>query len=329
MRRLTAASCPLPVFVAGFLCTLSGAALHAQCYERIENPSGSNHFGGEAVEIDGARAAISSSNETWIYELDGRAWSRIGRVPARGARISGERVVTGARGSVPRVWVRDGDAWVYETSLSAPGTGSSYGQYYAISFPYAAVSEHDASRVDVFEHDGVTWSWVTTLRGDRLFGWTIDMDADRLVVGKPADTGEVDVYRRNHAEWELEQRILQPADGACIFFGTDVSISGGTIAVGTAPDYSRAENVRAAGVEVGAACAIRRPVVRHRRRGVESRDHGLTGSVHGREELDELGTRRREDLVRDVIHPEARGRGPRERTDIREDLSERSGGQVH
>lgn len=78
---------------------------------------------------------------------------------------------------------------------------------------------------------------------DDFFGFSIDIDGDRMVVGSPvidtitADTGSAWVYERNAAgDWVLIQELSFSMPDLNDYYGWDVTVSGDRIAVGSILD---------------------------------------------------------------------------------------------
>lgn len=101
----------------------------------------------------------------------------------------------------------------------------------------------------VFEERGATWVNTTTLlpsvANDRnLFGASLDISGDTIVVGAPWDssvnsqTGAAFVFVRNGSSWVEQARLVPPTSTAAQFFGSDVAIDGDTIAVVAREDPS-------------------------------------------------------------------------------------------
>ena len=78
------------------------------------------------------------------------------------------------------------------------------------------------------------------------FGWSVDVDGDRAVIGAPKDdaegiganTGSAYVFVRNPqtGEWVQEDKLVMQGQAAGDEFGTSVAISGDTIVVGAPQD---------------------------------------------------------------------------------------------
>lgn len=115
-----------------------------------------------------------------------------------------------------------------------------------------------AGRVHVYERTDGNWQHAAELVGagtdkrDR-FGWTVDLQGDRLVVGAPGwatgfgtPIGAVYVFERNnHGAWEQTARLLAVTTSTSdrVELGTDVALDGDRILAG-GPQASTTAQVR-------------------------------------------------------------------------------------
>jgi hypothetical protein len=102
----------------------------------------------------------------------------------------------------------------------------------------------DAGAVAVFVEVGGAWVEQALLRpadltGSAAFGSSLDLSADLLVVGAPeddagaADGGSVYVFRRTGGVWTEEAKLRPASPGLLARFGSSVSLSGTSLAVGS------------------------------------------------------------------------------------------------
>jgi hypothetical protein len=76
-----------------------------------------------------------------------------------------------------------------------------------------------------------------------LFGWTVDVDGERLVVGAPNESGTIPyagsayVFEQHAGTWLEAQKLVAPSVGEVHFFGWAVAISGNTIVCTTTPSH--------------------------------------------------------------------------------------------
>ena len=162
-----------------------------------------------------------------------------------------------SQGSV-RVFVRSGTSWNLQTTLTVPdGAGSdNFGSSVSLSGDTLAVGVSDddvgtnanQGSVRVFVRSGTSWSAQATLTAsdgaanDR-FGYSISLSGDTLAVGVPFDgvgantsQGSVRVFVRSGTSWSA-QATLTASDGAVSdLFGSSISLSGDTLAVGVSGD---------------------------------------------------------------------------------------------
>ncbi len=146
----------------------------------------------------------------------------------------------------------DGAAWQFEQRIdSSFGEFGSFGGAVAVDgdvlvagAPNADISgEQSAGGVTIHRWNGATWEldevlFPTALFSGFSFGRAVDVDGDAIVVttssfGILADERAV-VYRRDGADWPLEQQIFTPLTAAD--FGLSVTLEGDRLVVG-APSY--------------------------------------------------------------------------------------------
>ena len=160
------------------------------------------------------------------------------------------------QGSV-RVFVRSGSLWTLQATLtasdglSADAFGSSVslsGDTLAVGVPLDDVGTvSNQGSVRIFVRSGTTWTAQQTLTasdgaaGDK-FGSSVALDGDTLAVGVPSDSlaiifqGSVRVFTRSGVSWTA-QATLTASDGEFDDgFGSAVSLSGNTLAVGVPDD---------------------------------------------------------------------------------------------
>jgi hypothetical protein len=231
-----------------------------------------------ALSNSGAVYVFTRSNSTWTFQSRLKA-SNAGENDFFGSAValSGEFLAIGATGEdnnsgsvqsdnnngfndgAVYVYVPSGMSWTLDAYLKASTTDAadSFGTALAISGNTLAVgSFYDGAdgSCAVFVHDGSTWSEQAVLKGSAtlpndLFGASVAISGDTLVVGAPADdvnpqgtitsvdddSGAAYVFTRTAGVW-TESAVLRgfnrvPKDA----FGTSVAVSGNFAAVG-APD---------------------------------------------------------------------------------------------
>ncbi|HLL52695.1 MAG TPA: hypothetical protein VK447_04055, partial [Myxococcaceae bacterium] len=131
-----------------------------------------------------------------------------------------------------------GDHFGFSVALS--------GTFLAVGAPFGTTSGVNTGVVHVFSRaSNGRWVEVESLRSPyggafELFGYSIAMEGDRMVVGAlqagPEQHGAAFVYARGTSGWQLEA-ILQASDGAPFAkLGSSVAISGNKILVGAMSD---------------------------------------------------------------------------------------------
>jgi hypothetical protein len=224
-----------------------------------DNPQGS---------LSGSTYVFVRGSSGWVQQAklvasDGATKAGFGRAVA----LNGDTAVIGAPNAAITgtdtgavyVFVRSGTTWTQQAKLSAldyvvfDGFGSSVsvmGDTAAIGSPYADPFGENSGAAYVFARTGTTWSQQTKIvpidgRSLDLFGSSVALSSDTLVGGAPGDddnavaSGSAYVFLRSGANWGLQQKI-RPADGANgDSFGSAVTISGNTVAVGSPDDDER------------------------------------------------------------------------------------------
>ena len=196
--------------------------------EPVFEPSTRNDasgFGG-AIDLDGDRLAVASSGEDYD-----------------GLQDSG----------VVRIYERAGDRWELSAAVQPDdpsrnsGIGSRAVELDGPTLVASAGSQDSAGRparvLVVFRETGGTWRQEAVLRPETVgerdsFGWTYDLDGDRLAVsasGRADFRGSAFVFARTaEGTWELEQEVWAEGLGPNSLFGEDVALDGDRLMVGAA-----------------------------------------------------------------------------------------------
>jgi hypothetical protein len=161
-----------------------------------------------------ASAGGSTCGAVYVFGYDGSAWTQRAKlVPStiqssmnfgRAVAACGDRVVVGAP--------REG---------SPGGAGSAY----------------------VFRYDGDAWIQEARLRAplpasSALFGWSVAIDGDVVVVGECYDdevgmnAGAAHAFRFDGSAWVYEAKLVNPASAAWDQLGCSVAVSGDRAAIG-------------------------------------------------------------------------------------------------
>ena len=185
-------------------------------------------------------AGGAEAGSAWVFLRSGTTWAAQQHLMASDAApfdafgcsvaVSGDTAVAGACGG--------------EGPVGGPDTGSAY----------------------VFVRAGALWTQQQELSAfdvgsSASFGYSTSISGDTVVVGaRYADTaggpdaGSAYVFVRSGATWTQEQKLLASDGAAGDFFGTSVSVSGDTVAVGA----SSADTPGGFGFNTGAAYVFAR-----------------------------------------------------------------------
>ncbi len=238
---------------------------------------------GAAVAVHGGVIAVGPSRDwdlgvdqggVQVFSQRGRRWTRTatiahpaGDVHARfggSVALAGDLLLVGAprdgavsfEGGAAFVYRRERDRWMPVAALRRASTGADqFGSAVAcdddtlvIGAPRANEGEVDSGAVEVHERGDSGWRLAATLvsvppRAGALFGASVALDGDRIVVGAPGDrsdgplAGRAFIFARGAAGWTLERELSCPA-GARGWFGHAVAAGAGRVLVG-APRLAR------------------------------------------------------------------------------------------
>ncbi len=228
-------------------------------YVKASNPDILDFFG-NAVALDGNTLVVGSPGE------DSAA-------PGVGGDQADNSL--GQTGAV-YVYVRVKGAWIQQAYLKAshPGLSDNFGSSLALSGDTLVVgaagddsgsagvggdpadnSLWNAGAVTVFVRSGETWSQQAYLKpldpeAGRLFGRSVAIDGERIVVGAPYDVvlqpglpGAAYVFARRGTTWSEEVRLTASNASNSDEFGQSVGISGQTVVVGAPDERSAAVGV--------------------------------------------------------------------------------------
>ncbi len=158
----------------------------------------------------------------------------------------------------------DGTEYDFQNKVvsDAPEWMDFFGCTVSISSNYASVGAstggpYSNGKVEIFEFDAGVWSHHTTFNGDILdpfgdnwdhFGWTLEMNQTHLVVGVPYDehdasgggtpminAGSAYIFKLDWGlgTWSLVDKVTASDRSNGRLFGSDVSISGNKIVIGS------------------------------------------------------------------------------------------------
>ena len=209
------------------------------------------------------RSGTSWNLQTTLTAADGAASDDFGS----SVSLSGDTLAVGVssddvganadQGSV-RVFVRSGTLWSAQATLTASDGAASdqfgfavslSGDTLAVGVPGDDVGANlNQGSVRVFVRSGTSWIAQATLTASDgaasdQFGFAVSLSGDTLAVGVPFDDvgansnqGSVRVFVRSGTSWSA-QATLTASDGAASDqFGSPVSLSGDTLAVGVLSD---------------------------------------------------------------------------------------------
>jgi hypothetical protein len=207
---------------------------------KADSPSNNSQFG-KVVDISGDVVVVGSPfwardgyGAAYVYRFDGAIWQFEQRLTPTSTTfnsnsgwsvaVSGDVIVISAFYSLSAkvfIYRHDGVDWVKEQDLPFTGTGDVpvdvSGDTIALKSP----------TLKIFRYTGSTWVEEDDLGSAGAFA----LDGDRLLVGDPVDdllgenAGAAIVYRRNGADWEVEQTLRAADSVAGDRFGIRVSLT--------------------------------------------------------------------------------------------------------
>jgi len=227
------------------------------------DPAAEDRFGC-AVDVDGDRAIAGSrfdgDGSATLFHWDGGNWIEETELSRSGTRlygidveIEGDRVVVGQIDSpTVDVYEHSGGAWILEQTLSAGGGSPDVGmgRSVGISDDRVVIGAHkdvqsglEVGAAYVFEHDGSEWLQTAKLTPARVehglwFGFSVDIDGDRVVVGSPGadellNSGSAHVFEWSGSAWVLTQVIKPSPPVERDSFGSSVVLEGDRLVVGS------------------------------------------------------------------------------------------------
>ncbi|AKF03821.1 MYXO-CTERM sorting domain-containing protein [Sandaracinus amylolyticus] len=215
---------------------------------------------GQSVAVSGDTALVVASGSTYVFVRAGDGWIRQARLAVSGESVAlaGDVALVGAPDALPgadgggaaHVFVRTGSTWTEQARLSASDGeyGDRFGASVALSGEIALVGAPgrspsgtvNAGVAYVFARSGDTWveqaRWTPSRGVPRgQFGASVSVSGEVAVVGGYGEraVGAVHVFRRRGGAWAEEAELAPPEVTLGQWFGYSVSISGGTIVVGT------------------------------------------------------------------------------------------------
>ena len=226
----------------GWSVSLDGTTLAVGAYREQSNATGVNHDQTDnSLTIAGAVYVFVGSGQSWSQQVYLKA-SNTDSFDNFGSSVSldGDTLAVAAIGESSNATGINGD----QANNLADSSGAVY----------------------VFVRNGTNWSQQAYLKAsntdaDDLFGWSISLNGDTLAVGaveedsaspaaggsqgdnSVANSGAVYVFVRNGTSWS-QQAFLKASNAAAeAWFGSAVSLSGNTLAVGADAEDSAATGV--------------------------------------------------------------------------------------
>lgn len=255
---------------AVYVFTRSGTTWSQQAYIKGSNSGSKDQFG-LSVSLDRDTLAVGAygegSNATGV---DGNQWDN-------SAGNSGAAYVFTRSGSTwsQQAYIKASntdDLDHFSSSIAVSGDTLAVGAYYecsnatGINGNQSDNSHCESGAVYVFTRSGTTWSQQAYIKASNsedgdLFGETISLDGDNLAVGainerssatgingdqadnsKPG-SGAVYLFTRSGSTWSQQAYIKASNTGVSDIFGSSLSLSGDTLAVGAYNETSNASGL--------------------------------------------------------------------------------------
>lgn len=228
----------------------------------LSPPDASAGFGDNvALSQDGTTLAVSApwASSVHVYELDAGSWTRDALLTAdgtscfgKGLALDGDTILVGAPCDADKVVIfeENAEGWNHIQTLSSES--SVFGWALAIDEGQALVGSLGRT-VEVLTRSQTSWSLQAKLDipsgdpGAARYGWSVDLEGDRAVVGSPsagtttAETGAVHVFESAEQSWTHEA-VLTAADlsplepSRAVDFGADIALDGDRLVVGAPGD---------------------------------------------------------------------------------------------
>ena len=210
--------------------------------------------------VSGAPAALASDRgAAYVFTRRHGLWLETAKlvapdIVARGyfgsaVAVDGETILVGAPaepGSLASagavyVFLKQGDAWVFQTKLTAPIGAATFGYSVALDGDTAIVGapwSDGGGRAYVVQREGTVWSDAVRLETNATsygeFGESVAIEGDTVLVGEPYSNtvGAAHVFVRSGGVW-TPQATLVPGDATPYAFGWRVGLAGRTAYVGS------------------------------------------------------------------------------------------------
>lgn len=253
--------------------------------ESVLQPTTAGMGWGSAVALDDATLVVGApfdatdgtdAGSVTVFSFDGNAWTEDATLTPSDAgpgrrfglvvQVDGDTIAVGSPGDGLRgvtgaayVFERSGGVWTEQDRLEPlSGAVSEFGSAVALSLPRLLVGSPDTDRVHTFTRSGSAWNEGPALAPAGTgsgFGWSVDVQGTRAVVGAPFDdtiatnAGAVHVWEFNGLFW-LPLSILHASDAVeRDGFGVAVALDGPLFLVGAdgAPSVGSSGTILAPG----------------------------------------------------------------------------------
>ncbi|MDJ0833054.1 MAG: cadherin-like beta sandwich domain-containing protein, partial [Gammaproteobacteria bacterium] len=219
-----------------------------QAYIKASNTDQYDRFGW-SVALSGDTLAVGATGE------DSTATGINGDQSINATGGSREHTHRGAA----YVFTRSNGSWTQQAYIKPTNTGQEYkfgfsvalsGDTLAVSQPYEDIDLLEEGAVYIYTRSGTDWSQQAYLQDNSyviLFGWSLDLSGDSLVVGANlggTSTPEyVYYYNRNGNIWSQQDKLEASNSGEYDQFGGSLSLSGDTVAIGAQREDSNATGI--------------------------------------------------------------------------------------
>lgn len=223
----------LPRAGAAYIYTRTGTTWVEEAYLKASNPDEEDRFGW-SVDISGNSVVIGAFGE------DSNASSQSNNLDSDSGAAY--------------VFTRSGTAWTqqkyFKSQVNNPDDRFGFscaiaGDQLMIGSPlYDNMAQTNVGVVEVFQRTGTNWNhsqFITSATGGN-FGWSMDMDSDRAIIGARGATfntssaienGAAFSYELQLGNWEFQESYSAFNPDDYDFFGYDVGISPSTIVAGS------------------------------------------------------------------------------------------------
>ncbi|MEO1617598.1 MAG: PKD domain-containing protein, partial [Planctomycetota bacterium] len=208
---------------------------------------------GYDIAIDGDTAVLGApdydgTGAVFVYRNDGTQWNLesvlqgdgigLGDHFGTGVAISGDTIAVGAPGAArdlrgqAYVFERVGTQWRQSDQIDAPSQTDAFARSLAIDVDTLVIGDFRVGEAYVYGAGVDGWSLDETLSSELGFGFDVDIDGNRILVGNPIQgdsNGHAKVFVNETGQW-VEESTLEISNSG--FFGFSVSISDQTLLVG-------------------------------------------------------------------------------------------------